>query len=118
LALILPELLAWIEGKPVAQIEKALGGDPDSDTLTKQVCPRPRELVGSVTPRGFSFIIGLLGDNAGPQRLGGRFIVVVEHRDDALAQMSFDVIDKHAQKQRSVGSQDRGFYRLATMVAA
>jgi hypothetical protein len=60
LALILPGLLAWIRGNPLAQIEKALGGDPDSESVTKQVCPRARELVGTVIPRGFSFIMGLL----------------------------------------------------------
>lgn len=60
LMLILPGLIAWIEGKPLATIEKELDGDPDSDSLVKQVCPRARELVGSVIPRGFSFIMGLV----------------------------------------------------------
>jgi superfamily II DNA/RNA helicase len=60
LMLILPGLLAWIEGKPIAAIEKELGGDPDAAPLAKQVCPRARELVGSVILRGFSFIMGLL----------------------------------------------------------
>lgn len=57
---ILPGLLAWIKGKPLATIEKELGGDPDSSVATKRVCPRARELVGSVIPRGFSFIMGLV----------------------------------------------------------
>lgn len=60
LTLILPGLLAWIRGRPLAVIEKELGGDPDADSLTKQVCPRARELVGNVIPRGFSFIMGLV----------------------------------------------------------
>jgi superfamily II DNA/RNA helicase len=60
LALILPGLLGWIKGKPLARIEKELGGDPDASALVKQVCPRARELVGSVIPRGFSFIMGLV----------------------------------------------------------
>jgi superfamily II DNA/RNA helicase len=60
LALILAGLLAWIEGKPLAEIEKVLGGDPDSTAEAKRVCPRARELVSSVIPRGFSFIIGLV----------------------------------------------------------
>jgi hypothetical protein len=60
LALILPGLLAWIAGKPLAAIEKELGGDPDAGSLSKQVCPRARELVGSVIPRGFSFVMGLV----------------------------------------------------------
>ena len=60
LTLILPGLLAWIRGKPLAAIEKELGGDPDAGSLTRQVCPQVRELVGSVIPRGFSFVMGLV----------------------------------------------------------
>jgi hypothetical protein len=60
LTLILPGLLAWIRGKPLAFIEKELGGEPDGGSLAKQVCPRARELVGSVIPRGFSFVMGLV----------------------------------------------------------
>lgn len=48
---IQPGLLGWIEGFPISKIEAALGGEPGSDELTKQKCPRARELVGSVTPR-------------------------------------------------------------------
>jgi len=58
--LILPGLLTWINGRPLAAIEKELGGDPAAGSLAKQVCPRARELVGSVLPRGFSFIMGLV----------------------------------------------------------
>lgn len=60
LQLILPGLIAWIEGKPLAVVERELGGDPDSDSPNKQVCPRARELVGTVLQRGFSFIMGLV----------------------------------------------------------
>ena len=60
LQIILKGLIAWTSGKPLAAIEIVLGGDPNSDTQTKRVCPRSRELVGSVIPRGFSFIMGLL----------------------------------------------------------
>lgn len=60
LALILPGLLAWIRGKPLAAIEKELGGDPDVASPAKRACPRARELVGSVIPRGFSFVMGLV----------------------------------------------------------
>jgi superfamily II DNA/RNA helicase len=60
LTLILPGLLAWISGKSLAAIEKELGGDPDAASPAKRVCPRARELVGSVIPRGFSFILGLV----------------------------------------------------------
>jgi len=57
---ILPGLLGWIKGKPLTHIEKELGGNPGGSTLAKQVCPRARELVGSVIPRGFSFTMGLV----------------------------------------------------------
>jgi hypothetical protein len=60
LALILPGLLAWIKGKPLAEIEMQLGGEPNSDSPAKRSCPRARELIGSVIPRGFSFIMGLV----------------------------------------------------------
>ena len=56
-----PGLFDWIHGKPLAAIERSLGGDPDDvESETKQTCPRARELVGSVVPRGFSFVIGLV----------------------------------------------------------
>jgi hypothetical protein len=60
LMLILPGLLAWIKGMPLATIEKELGGDPNAASQSKQVCPRARELVGCVIPRGFSFVMGLV----------------------------------------------------------
>jgi hypothetical protein len=60
LALILPGLLAWIKGRHLAAIEKELGGDPNSSSPAKMACPRARHLVGSVIPRAFSFIMGLI----------------------------------------------------------
>jgi superfamily II DNA/RNA helicase len=60
LALILPGLVAWIDGKPLCDVERALGGNPDSDDDAEKVCPRARELVGTVVPRGISFIVGLV----------------------------------------------------------
>ncbi len=57
---ILPGLLAWVKGDPVAAIERELGGEPDSDSPTKRVCPRARGLVGNVILRGFSFVMGLV----------------------------------------------------------
>ena len=56
LRLILPGLLAWVKGEPVAEIEKELGGDLETQT----VCPRARDLVSSVIPRGLSFVMGLM----------------------------------------------------------
>lgn len=60
LTLILPGLLAWIKGRPLAVIEKELGGDPDAGSHAKEVCPRARELVANTIPRGFSFVMGLV----------------------------------------------------------
>src|SRR5690606_3672060 len=47
-------------GKPVREIEIALGGSPDANSATKKRCPRARELLASVIPHGFSFIVGLV----------------------------------------------------------
>ncbi|MCC8978561.1 DEAD/DEAH box helicase [Bradyrhizobium acaciae] len=59
-ALILPGLIAWISGKPLCDVERALGGNPDSGDDAEKTCPRARELVGTVVPRGLSFIVGLV----------------------------------------------------------
>lgn len=53
-------VVAWLMGKPLRKIELCLGGDPDSIKDSKRVCPRARELVGTVIPRGLSFIIGIV----------------------------------------------------------
>lgn len=53
-------IYAYISGLPLRDVESALGGDPDSSNQTKKTCPRMRELVGSVLPRGFSFVMGLI----------------------------------------------------------
>ncbi len=55
-----PGLMAWLRGRPLCDIEAALGGDPGSTTLTKRLCPRARDLVGSVVPRGLSFVMSLV----------------------------------------------------------
>ena len=60
LRLILPGLLAWISGAPFCEIERALGGNPDSASDAEKTCPRARELVSSVVSRGLSFIMGLV----------------------------------------------------------
>jgi len=60
LAQLLPGLHAWVSGQSIVEIEVALGGDPCASAPTKRVCPRARELAGSVIPRGISFIMGLV----------------------------------------------------------
>lgn len=55
-----PGINSWLSGCPLNEIEQALGGDPDANAITKQICPRARELISSVIPRGLSFVMGLL----------------------------------------------------------
>ena len=57
---LLPGIRAWITGKPIRQIEIELGGTPDVDAWTKRLCPRARDLVGTIIPRGLSFTLGLI----------------------------------------------------------
>jgi superfamily II DNA/RNA helicase len=52
--------LAWIAGKPLAEIETTLGGEPQADAITKRTCPRARSLASAVIPRGYSFVLGLI----------------------------------------------------------
>jgi len=60
-AKLLPGIRAWITGQPVRQIEIELGGDPDSSSSrTKRICPKARDLIGTVIPRGLSFTLGLI----------------------------------------------------------
>jgi hypothetical protein len=57
---LLPGVLAWLRGKPVTEIERALGGDPTA----KLECPRARRLITGVIPLGFTFIAGLVAGTA------------------------------------------------------
>lgn len=60
LDVLLLALTAWVEGKPFREIELILGGMPDGGTDAKRICPRARELAGTIIPRGISFSIGLM----------------------------------------------------------
>lgn len=57
---VLPGLVAWVGGLPLARIEEILGGNPQSEKDSERICPRARELVSSVIPRGFSFLMSLV----------------------------------------------------------
>ncbi len=50
----------WLQGEPLNVIEGQLGGAPDSTNPLLRILPRARELVGSVIPRGLSFIAGVV----------------------------------------------------------
>ena len=56
-----PAVRAWLEGKPLVELERILGGDPDSSRPALCVLPRARELIATVIPRGLSFIVSLVG---------------------------------------------------------
>lgn len=53
-------LLAWINGDNLRSIELTLDGEPDHHTPTKYVCPRAREIAGTIVPRAISFILSLV----------------------------------------------------------
>jgi hypothetical protein len=57
---LLPGIRAWITGESIRQIEIELDGTPDKDARTKRLCPRARELIGTVIPRGLSFTLSLI----------------------------------------------------------
>lgn len=58
----------WLRGEPLNLIEGRLGGAPDSTKLSLRILPRARELVGTVIPRGLSFVAGVVARMA--QELG------------------------------------------------
>lgn len=60
LTFLLAALIAWVSGKTLREIEEILGGEPDADSATKKACPRARELVGTIIPRGITFAVGLI----------------------------------------------------------
>jgi hypothetical protein len=57
---LLPGIKEWISGKPIVDIEIALGGNPHKASDTRRICPRARELVGTVIPRTLSFILSIV----------------------------------------------------------
>lgn len=50
---------AWLEGIPLNDIERMLGGNPDGSAAA-QLLPRAREFVGTVVPRSLSFVLGVV----------------------------------------------------------
>lgn len=57
---LLRGMLAWVSGDNLRSIELVLGGEPDHHTPTKYLCPRARELAGTIVPRAISFILSLV----------------------------------------------------------
>jgi hypothetical protein len=50
----------WLQGHTVRDIEVTLGGNPDSILKSEIVCPRARELIGTVVPRGIAYVVTLV----------------------------------------------------------
>ncbi len=57
---LLPAVLLWLTGRPLNQIETALGGNPNSASAVERLCPRSREMVATFIPRGLSFIMSVI----------------------------------------------------------
>ncbi len=57
---VLRGIIAWVSGAPLSEIEQILGGEPESDAITKRTCPRARALASAVIPRGYSFVMGMV----------------------------------------------------------
>ncbi|GAA4772633.1 hypothetical protein GCM10023219_19770 [Stakelama sediminis] len=53
-------LIAWVKGETLQSIELVLDGKPIGGSVTETCCPRARELIGNVIPRGMSFTLGLV----------------------------------------------------------
>ena len=60
LAVLQPGIEAWISGKPVNEIQRALGGNPNGTPESSKMCLRARELIATFIPRGLSFVIGVV----------------------------------------------------------
>ncbi len=53
-------LIAWVKGETVQSIEWILGGKPIGGSPTETACPRSRQLIANVIPRGMSFTLGVV----------------------------------------------------------
>ncbi len=82
---LLPGLKAWITGKPIREVESALGGNPDAVSESKRICPRARELLGALVPRGLSFTLGLIAKVVKDLQTTGTFPGIDMHLVEILA---------------------------------
>lgn len=98
---LLPGVVAWLSGKPLKEIEIALGGDP----AAKVECPRARRLVTSLVPLGLTFVAGLVARTAQgfPEFVSGattpRYIIetlstAVRRGFDDPAKLAFSEVSK------------------------
>jgi hypothetical protein len=77
---LLPGVNAWLTGRPLSEIERALGGDPKA----KPECPRARHVVTSLVPLCLTFIGSLVARMAKeiPEIVSGQ--AVPRHMSDLL----------------------------------
>jgi len=57
---LLPGVIAWVQGKPIREIEVALSGNPTSKNVSERICPRARDLIATIIPLGLAFAAGLI----------------------------------------------------------
>jgi hypothetical protein len=57
---LLPGIKGWLSGKPLNDMERDLGGNPNGKSETARMCPRARELIATFIPRGLCFIMGVI----------------------------------------------------------
>ena len=63
-----PAARAWLEGRPLNEVERLLGGRPNGANASQRQLPRAREFVSTVVPRSLSFLAGVVARMA--QELG------------------------------------------------
>jgi hypothetical protein len=66
-----PAARAWLEGRPLNQIETLLGGAPNGASASQRQLPRAREFVSTVVPRSLSFLAGVVARMVQELGLGG-----------------------------------------------
>lgn len=55
-----PAARAWLEGRPLNEVEALLGGAPNGALATQRQLPRAREFVSTLVPRSLSFVAGVV----------------------------------------------------------
>lgn len=98
---------AWIEGLPLRDIERLLGGDPDSAKETQLLLPRAREFAGTIVPRALSFILSVVARLVEELDLPAKQLGITEHLLNSLAgcvRRGFDTPSKleHANANRKL----------------
>ncbi|MES0009294.1 DEAD/DEAH box helicase [Mesorhizobium sp. M0062] len=94
---LLPGIRAWLSGKPLNEIERDLGGNPDGKSDSTKMCPRARDLIATFIPRGLSFILGVVSrmvEEIGAASSQDDFNEAVLKSLTAAARRGFDTVEK------------------------